>query len=171
MPDARIVSVGPPTPYQPSAQLIAERLGVAERVELRGYVARRELLELYATRGVVAVPSRYEGFGYAAAQALCAGMPCVVSDRSALPEIVAGDAGVVPVGRRRRAGSTRCAPALCGGDDDARARPARERAIDAVRVARERARDAKASTKRRSALSKSAIPGRPARRCRRRERR
>ena len=74
------------------------KLGVADRVEFRGYVERRELLELYAACAVVAVPSRYEGFGYAAAQALCAGTPCVVSDRGALPEVVAGDAPIVPPG-------------------------------------------------------------------------
>ena len=125
---ARLVSVGPPTPYQHECAAIAAALGVADRVELRGYVDRRELLELYATCGVVAVPSRYEGFGYAAAQALCAGAPCVVSDRSALPEVVAGDARVLPVGDEPR-GSTRLRAQL-RGDDDARAAAARARSID-----------------------------------------
>lgn len=94
---ARILSVGPATPYRDECLALARKLGVADRVEFRGYVARSELLELYANCAVVAMPSRYEGFGYAAAQALCAGVPCVVSDRGSLPEIARGDAPVVPI--------------------------------------------------------------------------
>lgn len=86
----RIVSVGPSTPYRSDCERLAAELGVGPRVEFRGYVSRRELLELYATCAAVAVPSRYEGFGYAAAQAMCAGVPVAVSDRSSLPEVAAG---------------------------------------------------------------------------------
>ena len=94
---ARIVCVGPQTPYARECAELAEHLGVAERLELRGYVAREELISLYRDAAVVAVPSRYEGFGYAAAQALCAGVPCVVSDRTSLPEIVGNDAGIASI--------------------------------------------------------------------------
>lgn len=94
LPNARVISVGPFTPYQDECAQLADALGVASRVEFRGYVDREELLELYRSCAVVAVPSRYEGFGYAAAQALCAGTPCVVSDRASLPEI-AGDIATV----------------------------------------------------------------------------
>jgi glycosyltransferase involved in cell wall biosynthesis len=95
---ARLVAVGPKTAYAQECIVLAERLGVSERVDIRGYVARAELLELYASCAAAAVPSRYEGFGYAAAQALCAGVPCIVSDTSSLPEIVGEDARVVAVG-------------------------------------------------------------------------
>ena len=125
---ARVVSVGPPTPYQQECETIAAALGVEDRVEFRGYVDRRDLLELYATAATVAVPSFYEGFGYAAAQALCAGTPCVVSDRSALPEVVAGDARVLPVGDE--AAWVEALRAQLRGDDDARAAAARTRSID-----------------------------------------
>jgi glycosyltransferase involved in cell wall biosynthesis len=94
---ARLVAVGPPTPYQRECEELARTLGVSDRVEFRGYVARDELLELYAGAAVVALPSRYEGFGYPAAQALCAGTPCVVSDQSSLPEIAGDGARVVAV--------------------------------------------------------------------------
>jgi alpha-1,3-rhamnosyl/mannosyltransferase len=97
LPDARIVAVGPSTPYAEECSALARQLEVDDRIEMRGYVTRDELLELYATSAVVAVPSIYEGFGYAAAQALCAGTPVIVSDRSALPEIVGTDAPVVPI--------------------------------------------------------------------------
>lgn len=124
---ARIVSVGPPTAYQNECAALAESLGVADRVEFRGYVDRCELLELYAACAVVAVPSHYEGFGYAAAQALCCGAPCIVSDQGALPEIVAGDAQVA--GIDDAPAWTKALAFALRGDDDARAASIRERAI------------------------------------------
>jgi len=93
----RIVSAGPFTSYRDECLRLAESLGVRDRVEFRGYIGRAALLDLYAKCALVAVPSRYEGFGYAAAQALCAGVPVVVSDQSSLPEIAGGDAPVIPV--------------------------------------------------------------------------
>lgn len=97
----RLISVGPPTPYRDECEALARDAGVANRVEFRGYVERAELLDLYARCALVAVPSRYEGFGYAAAQALCAGAPVVVSDRSSLPEVVNGSAPVIAAGDER----------------------------------------------------------------------
>ncbi len=92
---AHIVSIGPPTPYRDECAALAASLGVSERLEMRGYVARNDVLGLYASCGVVAVPSTYEGFGYAAAQAMCAGVPCVVSERGSLPEIAGPDVPVI----------------------------------------------------------------------------
>lgn len=95
LPDnVRLVSVGPATPYREQCERLADEHGLGERVEFRGYVERSELLELYATCALVAVPSQYEGFGYAAAQALCAGTPVIVSDAASLPEVVAGAAPI-----------------------------------------------------------------------------
>ena len=124
---ARIVVVGPPTAYQDECVKLAEKLGVMDRIELRGYISRAELLELYATCAVVAVPSRYEGFGYAAAQAMCCGTPTIVSDRSSLPEVVNGDATVVPVDDLP--GWTDKLARALRGEFDERAAQARDRAI------------------------------------------
>jgi glycosyltransferase involved in cell wall biosynthesis len=126
--NARLVAVGPPTPYQQQCQALAVELGVAGRLEFLGYVDRDELLELYATCGVVAVASHYEGFGYAAAQALCAGTPCVVADRSALPEIVGKDARIVPIDSTQS--WIDALGAALNGDDDERSAQARSRAIE-----------------------------------------
>lgn len=128
LPQARLVSVGPYTPYARECVALAQRLGVAERVELRGYVAREDVLELYRTAAVAAVPSFYEGFGYAAAQALCAGLPCVVSDRSSLPEVAGGDAEAVsPDDEERWASAVRAA---LEGHRDAHAMLVRSRATE-----------------------------------------
>ena len=62
-----------------------------------GYLPREALLDLYARAALAVVPSRYEGFGYGVAQALCAGLPAVVADASSLPEVAAGAASLAPV--------------------------------------------------------------------------
>ncbi|MDQ2681549.1 MAG: glycosyltransferase family 4 protein [Candidatus Eremiobacteraeota bacterium] len=97
LPGARIVSIGPPTSYQTECEQLSYELGVADRIDFRGYVSRDELLNAYATCAVVAVPSRYEGFGYALAQALCVGAPVIASDTSSLPEVAQGAAPLVGV--------------------------------------------------------------------------
>ncbi|MBV8601611.1 MAG: glycosyltransferase family 4 protein [Candidatus Eremiobacteraeota bacterium] len=89
---ARLVCVGPRTPYQDECLALARRLGVSERVAFPGYVGRDELLALYARSSIAVVPSRYEGFGYGAAQALCAGIPLVAARTSSLVEVVGDDA-------------------------------------------------------------------------------
>jgi glycosyltransferase involved in cell wall biosynthesis len=124
---ARLIAVGPLTRYADECAQLARHLNVADRFEIRGYVPREQLLALYATSAVAAVPSRYEGFGYAAAQALCAGLPCIVSDRSSLPEVAGGDAPIVAVDDVP-AWATAIEGAL-RGDGDARASRVRGAAI------------------------------------------
>jgi glycosyltransferase involved in cell wall biosynthesis len=88
----RLLCAGPPTPYQDDCEALAHRLGVSDRVKFLGYVEPQQLLELYATCAVAVAPSRYEGFGYAAAQALCAGAPLLAARSSSLVEVVGDDA-------------------------------------------------------------------------------
>ena len=90
VPELRIVSVGPPTPYADAVRSRAAELHVADRLELRGYVTGDELDDLYARATCALVPSRYEGFGYALAEALCAGLPAIAARSSSLVEVAAG---------------------------------------------------------------------------------
>jgi len=126
--DARVVSVGPYTPYQDECEGIAQSLRVDDRVEFRGYVPREELLALCATAAVIAMPSTYEGFGYAAAQGLCAGVPVVVSDQASLPEIVGESARIASIDN---VGAwVDALGAALRGDDDLRALDVRAAAIE-----------------------------------------
>ena len=70
----------------------ADLLGDA--VSFTGYVEPSQLAAEYLTADVLAFPSLYEGFGIPALEAMYAGLPVVVSDRAALPEVV-GPAGLV----------------------------------------------------------------------------
>ncbi len=125
---ARVIAVGPYTPYQDECAALANRLQVADRVEFRGYVPREDLLELCARAAAIAVPSRYEGFGYAAAQGMCAGVPVIVSDQASLPEIVGDGARIVPVDDTNA--WIDALGAALRGDDDARAAAGRAAAIE-----------------------------------------
>ncbi len=89
-----LVAVGPPTPYRERCAELARACGTT--LVFRGYVGRAELLALYAGAALAIVPSRYEGFGYGAAQALCAGVPLLAAETSSLPEVVGDDAPLLP---------------------------------------------------------------------------
>ena len=68
-----------------------EGLGALRRL---GHVDDALLPGLYAGAEVVAVPSRHEGFGLIALEAMASGTPVVAARAGALPDTV-GDAGVV----------------------------------------------------------------------------
>ncbi|HOT79955.1 MAG TPA: glycosyltransferase family 1 protein [Microthrixaceae bacterium] len=77
---------------------VAERAAapdLAGRVHVLGRVPAGDLAVLLAEADAVAVPSRYEGFGLPALEALAAGRPTVVADAGSLPEVVDGAALVV----------------------------------------------------------------------------
>ena len=79
---------------QNGARLRARELGLAHRLNLVGRVATEELIHLYRRATLVVVPSRYEGFGLPAAEAMACGTPVVSTSAGALPEVV-GDVGVL----------------------------------------------------------------------------
>jgi glycosyltransferase involved in cell wall biosynthesis len=60
-----------------------------------GYVDSGRRYELYAQASMLVLPSHLEGFGIPALEAMAAGVPVIVSNRGALPEVTAGAAQVV----------------------------------------------------------------------------
>lgn len=72
----------------------AARHGCSERVRFLGYVAYRELPQLYSGAALVAYLSLYEGFGLPVLEAMACGAPVLASATTSIPE-VAGDAALL----------------------------------------------------------------------------
>lgn len=95
-PEAQLRVIGPPDPRYPEPEARATELGVAGAIEWSGYREFEELVEAYQTAAVFAMPSRYEGFGLPALEAMACGTPVVCSDVASLPEVVGDAALLVP---------------------------------------------------------------------------
>ena len=89
-----LVLVGPPTPQASQWLDALERQPLRGRVRCTGYLSKDELKGYYEGACVLVLPSFNEGFGLPALEAMTVGVPVIVSDQGALPEIV-GDAGLV----------------------------------------------------------------------------
>jgi glycosyltransferase involved in cell wall biosynthesis len=88
-PDADLVVAGPgPRRYLDSLAALAERLGVAGNVHFLGMLRGAEVQEAYAAAAAFLLPSLQENFGLAAAEAMAAGCPVVVSRQVALAPLV-----------------------------------------------------------------------------------
>jgi glycosyltransferase involved in cell wall biosynthesis len=87
---------------------MADKLGVASNIRLLGAVSDEERNRLLASAAVQLMPSRFEGFGLAAAEAMAAGVPLVASSAGSLPEVVDEPNGglLVPAGNARALADT-----------------------------------------------------------------
>jgi len=79
---------------RPALARLAASLGVENRVIFPGRVDDADLPALYSGAAVYVTPSLEEGFGATVLEAMACGAPVIVSNRAALPEVVA-DAGLL----------------------------------------------------------------------------
>jgi glycosyltransferase involved in cell wall biosynthesis len=91
---ATLVLPGAPTEHESELRVLADRLGIAERVRFPAWVTDDELEALYASATCFVLPSLIEGFGLPVLEAMARGVPVACSDRPALPEVV-GDAALL----------------------------------------------------------------------------
>ena len=89
-----LVLAGPPTAQSAQWLDALDRPPLRGRVRCTGYLPKDKLKDYYEGASVLVLPSFNEGFGLPALEAMTVGVPVVVSDQGALPEIV-GDAGLV----------------------------------------------------------------------------
>ena len=81
-------------------QAFAAELGITDNLRMLGEVSEAERIRLFSGAQVLLMPSRFEGFGMVAAEAMAAAVPLVATTAGSLPEVVAPpDGGVlVPPG-------------------------------------------------------------------------
>jgi glycosyltransferase involved in cell wall biosynthesis len=93
-PDVELRIAGRGSSTERIAAMIAA-LGLESNVRLLGAVSDAERDELLATAAVQLMPSRFEGFGLAAAEAMAAGVPLIAAAVGSLPEVVDAPRGGV----------------------------------------------------------------------------
>lgn len=126
-PDVTLVLTGGAGPAEAELSAAIRATGFGSRVRRTGRVPWADLHALYEAATVVAVPSRFEGFGAPALEAMAAGRPLVVADATALPWVVGPAAVRVAPGDERA-----WAAALASVLDD----PAEQRRLSAAGRAR-----------------------------------
>jgi glycosyltransferase involved in cell wall biosynthesis len=120
-PDVRLTLVDDDHPENVARERAVE-LGCMERLDIVGRVPIEALLNLYRRAALVVVPSRYEGFGLPAAEAMACETPVVATAAGALPEVIETGGGGVLTPRDDARGIAR-------EIDELLANPARRRAL------------------------------------------
>ncbi len=93
-PDVDLVFAGARSGTDRSVQELAIGLGLSKKVKLLGRISNEDLALAYEGAEMFVLPSRYEGFGLPALEAMASGVPVIVSDKGSLPEVV-GDAALI----------------------------------------------------------------------------
>lgn len=134
-PSARAVLIGPDTPTAPNGgsmvafvrEIVAPAL--RDRFDWLGALAHQAVMERIARASLLVVPSLFESFSFAAAEALDRGTPTVVSDCVGIAEHVDGLV-TVPTGDSAALAAAQCDVLA----DPARARSAALAARESLRV-------------------------------------
>ena len=71
----------------------AEKLGIKDKILFTGKINDDELKYLYKHANIFVYPSFYEGFGLPPLEAMSFNVPCVVSNKTSIPEVV-GNAAI-----------------------------------------------------------------------------
>jgi glycogen(starch) synthase len=96
-PGATVLLVGD-GPQRPAIERAVERLGIADRVRITGFVAHRDIPAVLRHADVFCLPSMYEELGTALLEAMHAGLPIVASRAGGIPDAVGPAARLVAPG-------------------------------------------------------------------------
>jgi glycosyltransferase involved in cell wall biosynthesis len=96
-PGGRLVLVGRRGESFDEVQRAAEGSSARDRIEIRRDASDREVDGLYRGAAMLVLPSRYEGFGFTALEAMARGCPVLESDIPGLREVSGDGAWLLPV--------------------------------------------------------------------------
>ncbi|MBN1935679.1 MAG: glycosyltransferase family 4 protein [Anaerolineae bacterium] len=91
--EAHLVIAGKPGWLYEDVDQLVEELGLQNKIHFLGRVPTADLPLLYNAAQMLVLPSFYEGFGLPPLEAMACGIPVIVSNTSAMPEVV-GDAAL-----------------------------------------------------------------------------
>jgi len=80
-----------------AARRLADEHGLAERIDWLGFVTPERRTSFLDSIDLLAMPSTFESFGMAAAEAMRSGVPVLVSDRTGVAELIGRRGGGVVV--------------------------------------------------------------------------
>ena len=80
--------------FTPTLKVLAEELGISDRVKFLEYVSYTELPRIINQAIALVFPSLWEGFGFPVLEAMACGTPVISSHLSSMPE-VAGNAAIL----------------------------------------------------------------------------
>ncbi len=93
-PEVDLVICGGILDTDKSVQVLMNSPVLSRRVKSLGRISNEELILAYNGAEMFILPSRYEGFGLPALEAMASGTPVIVSDAGSLPEVV-GNAAII----------------------------------------------------------------------------
>ncbi|MCR4745782.1 MAG: glycosyltransferase family 4 protein [Lachnospiraceae bacterium] len=70
-------------PEREKLEAEARRLGILEKTEFAGFLSGDELTRAYESSGIFVFPTREDCFGLVTMEAMCCGLPCIVSKYAA----------------------------------------------------------------------------------------
>jgi glycosyltransferase involved in cell wall biosynthesis len=79
------------------SRALAAELGIERHVSFLGPVSAAERERLFTGAQLLLMPSRFEGFGMVAAEAMAAGVPLIATTAGSLPEVISAPEGGVLV--------------------------------------------------------------------------
>jgi len=85
--DTPLLVVGKADWKTPDLDILLSKPEIGKRVIVKSGITDQELVAIYALATVFCFPSFAEGFGLPPLEAMASGVPVVVSDRTALPEV------------------------------------------------------------------------------------
>lgn len=88
VPHAMAVFCGPALGYEKHLEMLARQLRLEDKVVFTGYLPRYKLLQAYSACDVFVLPSYFEGFGLAIAEAMASAKPVVACRVGAVPFLV-----------------------------------------------------------------------------------